>query len=405
MITPRRHAAAGFSRAALSAAFLLIAGRPAAAQSPAPGESPVWAVMPASLLPMRLPVDDAPGWRVQGTAADFEAADALPVRDLSGQWSRYAPRDGRNVALQSARIELGASRARWEVTALVRADILITGPRSTWDAVHTYKQRQTPADGSEFALQAHERGVLWAGVRAAHTWVLRSGSDQGVQLTGGATLLSVRRVQQVDATGQVRFSSATGYGFEAQAQRQDSHQQFGGYGEPDAHGTGYSADLGLLWQPSASTFVNVSAVDLLSHLEVNGVSTQQATLSSATNSVDSNGYLNYQPLVTGRFSAAAADPTLSRKWVATAGARIAWSGAEVVAGGRWERIGNLDLPALWIAVPVVPGWLLQVDGEFRFRSICLGLMSRHGTLMLRTRSLQVGQSQALGWQASFSLPL
>lgn len=404
MKTSRRRSPAAYSAAALRAAFLCFC-QAVAAQAPALPGATGWTRMPASLLPMRLPVSDAPAWSLQGSAADFEALDATPVRDLSGDWNRYTPRDGHNAALQSARIELAASREHWEIAATLRADIMITGSRSSWDAVHVYKQRQTPVDGSEFGVQARESGVIWAGVRGAHTWVLRPGSEQGLQLTGALTLLSVRRVMQVDANGAVQFSTAGGYGFQVEAQRQDSYRQFGGYGQQGAIGSGYSADLGLLWQLSETSFVNLSAMDLMSRIRVNSVSTQQATLSSSTNSVDGNGYLNYQPLVVGRYSSAAVNTTLSRKWSISAGTRIAWSDGDVLAGGRWERVGGVDLPALWAVAPIAPGLLLQIDGEFRFRSIGLGLTGRYGTLMLRTRSLPVGQSQALGWQVSFNLPL
>lgn len=405
MTIRRRRRPAAYSGAALSAAFLCLC-LPAAAQSPAlPPGPPGWALMPASLLPMRLPVADAPGWTVHGEAADFEAVDATPVREFSDDWRRYAPRAGHNVALQSARIELGASRERWELAASVRADILIGAPRSTWDAVHVYKQRQTPADGSEYTLDAGSTGVIWVGLRGAHSWVLRPGADHGLQFTGALTLLSARRVQQINATGTVRFDAVDGYGFDVQAQRQDSYKQFGGYGRKEASGSGYTVDLGLLWQPTPSTFVNLSAVDLVSRVRVNEVSTQQATVSSSTSSVDGNGYLNYRPLVSGHYASIDVDRTLSRKWAASVGTRLDGLGAQVLAGARWERVGRLDLPAVWAVLPVVPGLLLQLDAELRFRSIGVGLVSRHGSLMLRTRSMKVAQSEVLGWQASFNLPL
>ena len=400
----RRRGPIASLQAALCAAFLSVS-LPAAAQSTGLPQGPAWGSMPASLLPMRLPIDVTPDWTVQATAGDFEAVDATPVRALAGDWGRYTPRDGRNVALQSARIEALAMRQGWEVAAVLHSDILIKGSRGAFDLVHAYKQRQTPADGSEFALWARETGVVWAGLRGARTWVLRPGSDPGLQLTAALTLVSVRRVQRVDASGQAQFNTGLGDSFDAQALRQDSHQQFGGQGRRDATGAGYTADLGLLWQPSAATFVNLSAVDLLSQLRVNGVSTQQNTLSSSTRSLDADGYLNYKPLLVGRNSSQRVDLKLSRKWSASVGTRIAWPRADMLAGARWERIDDLDLPAVWAALPVTPGLLLQLDGEIRFRSIGLGLKSRHGALMLRTRSLPVGQSHALGWQAAFTLPL
>ena len=90
------------------------------------------------LLPVRLPVASAPegaGWVLRAEAADFTAVDATPVRALSGDWATYHPRDGRNHALQSARIELSAASGRWELAATVRSDGPATASASTvWEA-------------------------------------------------------------------------------------------------------------------------------------------------------------------------------------------------------------------------------------------------------------------------------
>lgn len=375
------------------------------AQAPSPARLPLWAAMPASPLPMRLPVDNAPDWTLQGSAGDFEAVDATPVRDLSGSWDRYTPRGGRNAALQSARIELKAERSGWEIASVLRSDLLISGPRSSFDLVHAFKQRLTPPGGSQFELDVADAGAVWAGLRGAHTWTLGPASGDGLRLSAAFTLLSARRVQQVDVNGRVQYDAIDGYTIQAQALRQDSHQQFGGYGHKDATGGGYSADLGLLWQPSADTFVNVSAVDLFSRLKVNGVSTQQLTADSSTASLDANGYVNYAPLVTGRNESASVNMKLLRKWSASFGHRWSWADGEASAGGRWERIGRVDLPAVWADLPLWPGWQLQLDGELRFRTLGIGLRTGSGSLMLRTRSLPWGRSQGIGWQAGFTLPL
>ncbi len=396
------HRPAGCIAAAVSLLFL---GGPAASQSVAPSASD-WAALPAPLLPMRLPVAASERWELRASAVDFEANDATAVRGLSGDWARFKPRKGTNVTLQSAQADLTASRDRWEIATVVRGEALIAGPRSTWEAVHVYKQKQTPEDGARYALDAHQDGVILAGVRGAHTWAIPLESDERpLQLTAALSWLSVRRLQRVDVDGAVQYSAASGYGFEAQGQRQDSGRQYGGYGNLGTTGRGYAVDLGLLWQPTASTFVNLSAMDLLSRLSVPHVGTQQATLSSATTSIDSAGYLNYQPLVSGRYSSQDLDRRLTRKWSLTAGMRLSDSDDALRVGARWERFGTVDMPALWAVLPIVQGWSLPVDGDMRFRSIGVGLRSHSLTLMVRTRSLPVGQSQSLGWQASFNLPI
>jgi len=377
--------------------------------------------MPAPLLPVRLPVASAPegaGWVLRAEAADFSAVDATPVRALEGDWANYHPRNGRNHALQSARIELSAASGRWELAATARSDIGIDGSRSAFDLVHAYKQRIPLADGSRLAVAAQERGVVWAGLRGARSWAF--GGNAAVptwQLSAAITLLSVRRVQQTEARGEVQFSDLAGYNFNAQTLRLDNQKDFGGWGDRNTTGRGVTSDLGLLWQASDRAFVNLSVVDLASRLTMARVPTEAATLSSAVFGIDDRGYLDYKPLVNGRYSASDLRLQLARKWSLAAGWRLdggraaadsglggSGSGNGAVLGARWEHVDGLDLPALWLAWPVLPGWTLQLDAETRFRSIGVGVATRYASLLLRTRSLPVGGSSALGWQASLRWP-
>ena len=428
--------AAACFQAAHRAAFSRLAGLvclvcPMVASGPALATDPAWLTMPAPLLPLRLPVAGTPDgadWLLRAEAADFSAVDATPVRALSGDWARYQPREGRNHALQSARLDLSAAYQRWEVAATARSDILIDGSRGAFDVVHAYKQRSTPADGSRFSVDAQQRGVVWAGLRGAHTWAL--GADVAVptwQVTAALSLLSVRRVQHTNAQGDVVYSDLAGYDFNAQTLRVDSHKDFGGGAAPSATGTGVTTDLGLLWQPSDRAFVNLSVVDLASRLRLDQVATESAAMSSSVFGVDERGFLDYKPLVNGRYSTSDLRLQLLRKWSLTAGWRLdgiggggthaggaGAAGAAGAAGGgfgdgavlgaRWERMGGLDLPALWLSWPMLPGWTLQVDAETRFRSLGIGVATRYASLLLRSRSLSVGQSSALGWQASLHWP-
>jgi hypothetical protein len=413
-------------QAARRAAFSCLAGLAGCALSggPALAADPAWATMPTPLLPVRLPVATAPegaGWVLRAEAADFTAVDATPVRGLSGDWATYHPRNGRNHALQASRIELTAASRQWEVAATVRSDILIHGSHDAFDVVHAYKQRATPADGSRFTVDAQERGVVWAGLRGARSWALGGTAAAPTwQLTAALTALSVRRVQQTDAQGSVQYSDLTGYDFDAQTLRVDNQKDFGGWGERNTTGRGMTTDLGLLWQPSDRAFVNLSVVDLASRLTIDRVPTEAAAMSSAVFGVDSRGYLDYKPLVQGRYSASDLRLQLARKWSLAAGWRLDGgsgagmdsgaagsgdgNGASAVLGARWEHVDGLDLPALWLTWPMWPGWTLQLDAETRFHSLGIGLATRYASLLLRTRSLPVGESSALGWQASLRWP-
>ena len=361
--------------------------------------------MPAARLPERLPVSSDATWLVKTQAAQFEAADATPVRALSGDWLQYQPRDGRNVALQSARLELSASRAQWELGAALRSDIVVDGARGAFDIVHAYKQKVTPASGSAFDLNATEQGVIWAGLRGARTWVLKPGTDHGLQLTTAVTLLSVRRLQLTNVSGSAQYNSAAGFTFNAQTTQQDSKLQFGGYGEPNSLGSGYTTDIGLLWQPSARSFVNLSISDAVSRLNVKQVATEQMSASSTTRLFDSNGYLDYHPLLTGRDSAQDVTLRLARKTSLSAGTRVDISASTAaVVGARWEHIAGINMPSVWASVPLTGSIALQLDADTRFKSLGVGVTGRYGSMMLRSQSASVSASRALGWQASLNLP-
>jgi hypothetical protein len=366
---------------------------------------PLWSAMPAARLPERLPVSADRAWLLSMQATQFEASDATPVRALSGDWSRYHPREGRNAALQSARWELSASRALWEVGAAVRSDIVIDGARGAFDIVHAYKQKLTPASGSAFDLEATELGVIWAGLRGARTWVLKPGTEHGLQLTTAVTLLSVRRIQLTDVSGSAQYDSAAGFTFNAQTTQQDSHVQFGGYGKPKGVGSGYTTDIGLLWQPTARSFVNLSISDAASRLNVRQVATEQLNASSTTRLFDSNGYLDYQPLLNGRDSAQDVSLRLARKTSLSAGTRVDLSASTAaVVGARWEHIAGIHIPSVWATVPLTGSMALQLDADTRFKSFGVGVNGRYGSLMLRSQSASVSASRALGWQASLNLP-
>ena len=365
---------------------------------------------PAGLLPARLPVTGGPAWRLRAFVADFDAADAVPVRNFSGRWDDYAPRAGRNAALESAQAELSATRGAWEIALVGRTDFIIDATRGAYDVVRADKRRETPPAGSRFDAAVDATGIVWAGARAAHTWAFGGSSDasgaaRGVwQFSGGLTLLSVRRVETIDARGHADFDGTT-YAFEASGTRKDSFREFEGYGRPRSTGAGLSADFGVAWRPAADTVVNLSVVDALSTLRVDNVATEQVDATSATTSIGADGFLAARPLLSGRYSATSVRLRLAPKVSLLAGHAFDTARGSMLAGMRVEQVRGLTLPAAWSVVPLTRGLALQIDAELRFRSIGVGLAGRHGGVFVRTRSLAIAGTRALGWQAWVEVPL
>ena len=313
----------------------------------APGDDAL-RLAPAGLLPARLPIDGGERWRLRTAVAAFDAADAVPVRDFSGSWDRYSPRAGRNAAIEMLQAEVSASRRHWEVALVARSEIVIDGSRGAWDAVRADKQRQAPPAGTRLDADVAGRGIGWVGLRGARSWSF--GGPQGTlpsagrwQFTLAATLMSVRRVQTLAASGRVDFDGRR-YAFDAAGTRRDSYREFADYGTPRTLGVGVGADLGIAWQPTARSFVNLSVVDALSALRVDGVATQDAAVSSSTATTGADGYVDYRPLLAGRYSSQSLRTSLPRKFSLNGGLAFdpPWGGRAALAGLRLEQVCGLD---------------------------------------------------------------
>src|SRR5476651_1838588 len=65
-------------------------------------------------------------WRVYAKAQAWAAYDAIPVQQLTGDWSSgYTPRNGRNMFLQRDRAEAGAEKDGWRIGAEYRLEVTL----------------------------------------------------------------------------------------------------------------------------------------------------------------------------------------------------------------------------------------------------------------------------------------
>lgn len=376
----------------------------AVAQTSTDISAALWAGMRTSLLPVRPPVSQETQWTVRSVFSAFAATDAVPVLAASGNWKHYAPTGGRNNGLEQAYFDISATRSGWELATTLRSDILISASRGAVDVVHAYKQKLKLPEGSNAAIATQETGLMMAGLRVARTWTFQPAPAQILQVTGALTALSVQSVQLWDVSGRAGYTKAGGYSLNAQVLRQDSRKQFSGYGINHPDGYGYTADVGLMWTPTEDSFVNLSAVDLFSRVNVRGVATQRAKVSSSTKSTDAQGFVEYKPLVSGRYSSERVGLRLNPKLGISGGVHADWLCSGALLGARLEHVANINIPSLWAVLPLSGGFSFQLEAETRFQSFGIGLNHRYGSLMVRTKSLALGHSEALGLQAAVNIP-
>ena len=363
----------------------------------------------ASAWPQRLPVPDTPSWQTSVRLGAYEAADAVPVRRIEGDWAVYRPRRGDGAVVQVAHAELMAVRRGWEVALTARTEGLLIGSRGAFDLVHAYKQKIVPPSGTSLEVDVRANGLWLTGVRVA-----RSGGSanpgmwdphdapSGWRWTLAATGLAVRRAVRADAFGQAAFDAAAGDRYSATASRSDSSKSFGGFGNAGARGAGVTLDAGLAWRSPGGMRFNVSAVDLWSRIGVDGAALQTARLSSQTISYDAQGYLAYQPALTGRNQAADVRTRLTRKWALSAElpVHLPLLGPSRV-GAQWARMGPLERPTLWWSRPLAGRWVGTIEADPRFDAVGIGLSSASLGLMLRAGVGPDRQLRVMGGQVAW----
>ncbi len=363
--------------------------------------------------PVRLPVPQADAWTVTARLALHEASDALPLRAMEGDWARYRPRDGRQVAAQHVRVEVVAARAGWEFAAHRGSEALLTGSRDAYDLVHAYKRRAEPAAGTTFDARVLAHGAQTTGVRLAHSGRFGWGRANEVSARAagwrwslGATVLHVHRSLAAELRGSARYGAGGPEAFEGSATRHDSGKQFGGFGNAGAAGQGFSVDAGLSWRGAGGLAVDLSLVDVVSRLELDRVAAQTLALSSQVLSYDADGYLAYRPALTGRNSAARVRTELLRKTTLAVDRRVELPGlGDTRLGLRWVRIGSLDTAALTFGHSLCCGLSGVLEWDPRFQGIGLGLTGRAGALMLRTSVGSDTRSHVRGGQLTWAWTL
>ena len=269
-------------------------------------------------------------------------SDAMPLAELDRRDYTLSPRAGRNLTYLRDEVRLSAPLAGGRFSVLARQSATLVASPGAMALAVDLSQPGTPAADATQQVRVRYRGFSGAGV----AWTVGSTPDvvdapttsplvqgQGWHWQAGAQVLMLQRLVWRHIDGMVRFSAAEqGYGFDLVSDRGDDRQSFPFRRDFASHGMGVLLDGQLMHCGEASCFG--AGVRDLGRLMWRGLPRQEATLSTATQRVDADGFVIYEPLIQGRYSqgtatqSAPASIDLEARWrVAAAwqaGVRAEW---------------------------------------------------------------------------------
>lgn len=339
----------------------------------------------------------AAGWTVYSELSVWQASDAVPISQLEDEWSAYSPRNGRNTFLMRNKAAAGVEKNGWRLGLELRQDAYLDTDRATLDAVYMYQQKQKPAPGASFALQGRYFSWRAQGLRLGHRFAgpRIAGRPSHVELSGA--VYGQQRLRERSVHGTLTYPRADTYGFSATHTDTDSRMTYPFMGEaPSAAGAGLSlaaaVPLGADWT------LHLQADDFASKLRWKRLPVNTESLRSDVASYDENGYVNYQPMLSGRKRQVERSFRIPRYTAAALGYRYQnWD-----LGVRVVRYADETIPTLSLARRF--GWLtLHGNVETRFDSAGIGLEAGDFRFQLQSDKLNLDKATTRSLQLHYRL--
>ena len=331
-------------------------------------------------------------WRAYAKIQVWAAYDAIPVKDFSGNWSaHYTPRDGRNVFMQRDRAEFGVEKDSWRVGVEYRLELSLQSNRDTVEMYHLYQQHRNPERAASFVADAHLKGWSAGGVRIGRTFALDGVAGGTPLLMVSGAMYGTVRNRDGEAVGKVNYTPADAYHFDAQYFGSNDKYTYPFMPDAAQKSSGASMSVALQWPLSSQLTANLAVNDLWSRLRWSNLPSIDKVINSDVRSVDSDGYINYQPQIHGKSSLI--DRT-SRIGASTA-LNLSYVQDQWLLRAGMERIEGTNIPQ--VAASYRSRWgTFSTSYETRFNTLGLGYELGPFRTRLRTDRLPLSDASAFG---------
>ncbi len=232
----------------------------------------------------------------------FTANDPVSLRQLFKKWKgSYHPRNGDNIALQDARLDLGVRFGEnYYAGYFSRYNAFIRTNRDFTDFYHTVKNK-LPFDSTRtYRLKLEIEGIKENGVIFSSSGILFEDDDSKLE-AGAALSLSLANAMQdgtIDGTAQIEDRKT--YTITARSRYYYTHNYLYHLDTEDADGFGLGTDFALSWYLKAYRLTAKLVVnDLFSRVYWHDLPYSFVNIATENKSYDADGYVHYTPTING----------------------------------------------------------------------------------------------------------
>lgn len=223
-------------------------------------------------------------------------SEPIAIKSMMEEWQ--PPFKGGSKALTYNKAETGVRWRSWQLGILERYDYLVDFSSQTAELVYLTENHLPLEVGKEYELQIRAQQHFSRGLRLGYrqkfssvfTGELAASYLQGMSLTDG------------DIQGTAQATAEKDYDFQFDADYFYSRDVLFSRDVNSPEGSGYSLDLKLDWQPTERFSAQLNVVDLMGKIFWNDAPYTTATATSDTKTYDEDGYVRYEPVISGRES-------------------------------------------------------------------------------------------------------
>lgn len=327
----------------------------------------------------------------------WRASDAVTISEFESDWSKgYSPRSGRNVALMRNRAAAGVESGQWRLGYEVRQEASLRTDRETLEMVRLYKQRQDPDSPTSFNARVRYKNWYARGLRVGRHIDGPMIAGRPVRTLVSAAWYSDSRYRQNDASGSVSYLGGGDYTFNATELDIDSRARLPFLNDkPEA--TGASVSVAAEIPLSAAFTLNVKIDDLWSRMRWRNLPETRQTINSNVTDTDSEGYVNYRPLLSGRNRQI--DTTLEIPRYASA--ELSYVSGDWRYAAQLQHFASITIPTFSAARRF--GWgTVSARIETRFKSIGVGYALGNFHVLVQTDAIDQDKANAQAIQLAYS---
>jgi Family of unknown function (DUF5723) len=241
------------------------------------------------------------------TIQSFSYSEPVAIKSILDKWQ--PPFKGGDKAFTYSKAELGVRWDNWQFGFLQRLDYQLGFSPETAELIYLTKNRLPLEAGKEYELRIKAQHSYSRGLRLAYQHKVSSTINvglaasylQGKALTNG----SIQGIAQATAEKDYDFQFDTDYFY--------SRDVLFERDVTSPTGNGYSLDLHIDWRANKYFSAQLDVVDLIGKIFWNNTPFTIATASSDTKTFDADGYVRYQPVISGFESNKNFTQTLPRK--------------------------------------------------------------------------------------------